>query len=81
MGVGHPLSIKMKNVHLPHPHPNGGLRDPSLEERLVLPLCFAAVVVELSKWRTPPGAAVRDGSSGVVFLLPWLRTSVKRGVY
>ena len=24
-GVGQPLSIKLKNVHLPHPHPNGGL--------------------------------------------------------
>ena len=24
MGFGQPLSMKLKNVHLPHPHPNGG---------------------------------------------------------
>ena len=23
MGFGQPLSMKLKNVHLPHPHPNG----------------------------------------------------------
>ena len=37
MGVGQPLSMKLKNVHLPHPHPKGGFWDPSLGGGLVLP--------------------------------------------
>ena len=49
MGVGQPLSMKLKNVHLPHPHPNGGFSGPSLGGGLVLPLCLAALVVGLSE--------------------------------
>ena len=37
MGVGQPLSMKLKNVHLPQPHPNNVFRDPSLGGGLVLP--------------------------------------------
>ena len=49
MGVGQPLSIKLKNVHLPHPHPNGGFGDTSLGEVLVQPLCFAVLAIGLSE--------------------------------
>ena len=45
----------------------------------MLSLSLAAVMVALSKARTPPDEAVRDVSSGVVFLMSWLTTSVKRG--
>ena len=48
MGVGQPLSRKLKNVHLPHPHPNGGFSEPSLGGGLALPHCLAAMVVGLS---------------------------------
>ena len=37
IGIGQPLSMKLKNVHLPHPHPNGGF---SLAGGLVLLLCL-----------------------------------------
>ena len=71
--------MKLKNVHLPHPQPNGGFLDPSLGGGLVLSLCLAAVIAELSKGRILPNAAVRDVSSGVVCLLSWLETSAKIG--
>ena len=45
MGVGQPLSMKLKNVHLPHPHPNGGFRDPSLGVGLVVLSLFLAVIM------------------------------------
>ena len=52
MGVGQPLSMKPRNVHLPHPHPKGGFSDPSLGVGLVvLSLCLASLVVELSETR------------------------------
>lgn len=37
MGFGQPLSMKLKNVQLPHPHPNG---DFSLTGLLALLLCL-----------------------------------------
>ena len=45
IGVGQPLSMKLKNVHLPHPHPNGGLSDSFLGGGVVLSLFLAAIVV------------------------------------
>ena len=48
MGIGQPLSIKLKNVHLPQPHPNGGFSGPSLGGGLVLPL-LAPLAVGLSE--------------------------------
>ena len=52
MGVGQPLSMKPRNVHLPHPQPKGGFSDPSLGVGLVvLSLCLASLVVELSETR------------------------------
>ena len=58
MGVGQPLSMKLKNVHLPHPHPNGGFSDSSLGGELVLPLCIAALALGLSVVSTPAGVGV-----------------------
>ena len=78
MGVGQPLSMKLKNVHLPHPHPNGVFREPSFGGRPVLSLCFAALVVGLSEVTTTCGARVRDVRSVVAF---WVRTSTESGVY
>ena len=48
MGVGQPLSIKLKNVHLPHPHPNGGLWDVSFGRVPVLFLCLAELLARFS---------------------------------
>ena len=45
----------------------------------MLSLSLAVVMVALSKGRTPPDEAVRDVSSGVVFLVSWLTTSVMKG--
>ena len=45
MGVGQPLSMKLINVHLPHPHPNGGFCDSSLGGGLVLLSLFLAVIM------------------------------------
>ena len=67
MGVGQPLSMKLKNVHLLQPHPNGVFCEPSLGERPVLSLCFAALVVGLSEGDTAGGARARDVPSVVVF--------------
>ena len=44
MGVGQPLSMKLKNVHLPHPHPNGSFCDPSRGGGLVVLSLLLAVV-------------------------------------
>ena len=57
MGVGQPLSRKLKNVHLPQPHPNGGFLDPSLGGGVVLSLRIAALVVGLSEVSTQAVAA------------------------
>ena len=46
MGVGQALSVKLKNVHLPNPHPNGGFWG---GKGLVLLLCLAALVARLPK--------------------------------
>ena len=45
MGVGQPFSIKLRNVHLPHPHPNGGLSDSFHGGGVVLALFLAVTVV------------------------------------
>ena len=44
MGVGQPFSMKLKNVHLPHPHPNGCFLDISVEVSLVLPFSLGLQV-------------------------------------
>ena len=48
MGVGQPLSMKLKNVHLPHPHPKGGFSVPSLGGGVVLAVHIAALALGLS---------------------------------
>ena len=73
MGVGQPLSMKLKKVHLPHPHPNGGF---SLGGGVVL-LHIATLALGLSVVMTPSGVGVGDVSSGVVFL-SLLGTSTER---
>ena len=78
MGVGQPLSMKLKNVHLPHPQPNGSFLELSLGGRLGPSFCFAALVVGLSEVTTAGGARARDVPSVVAF---WVRTSMERGVY
>jgi len=40
------MTMKVKNVHLPHPHPKGGFSDPLLEGGM---LCIGALVVKLSE--------------------------------
>ena len=75
MGVGQPLSMKLKNVHLPHPHPNGVFRDTSLGGGLVQALCFITLSVGFSKVATSSGAPESDVPCGVV-LLSWVRISV-----
>ena len=64
--------MKLKNVHLPHPHPNGGFWDPSLGGGLVLSstLRLGELVIGIA------GAAVRDVSV-VAFLSSWVRISAK----
>ena len=48
-GFGHPPLMKLKNVHLPHPQPNGGFWDPSLwEEELGQGLTLAPSEVNTS---------------------------------
>ena len=49
MGVGHPLSMKEKKVHLPHPHPKGGFWDTSLGGQPEVLLCFVELPVWLSE--------------------------------
>ena len=77
MGVGQPLSMKLKNVHLPHPHPNGGFSDSSLGRQLVLPVHIAALALRLSVVSTPAGLGVLEVPSEVV-LLSLLGTSTCR---
>ena len=78
MGVGQPLSMKLKNVHLPHPHPNGGFCDPSLGGGLVLLLCLAALVVWLSEASILAVVAAVDVPSEVVMLLYWIVSSAEK---
>ena len=54
MGVGQPFSMKLKNVHLPHPQPNGCLSDTSLGRGLVVLLHFVVLAVRHSGVSTPP---------------------------
>ena len=68
MGVGQPLCMKLKNVHLPHPHPNGGF---SIGEGLILHLSFAAMVEGL------PASAGAVSFGSWTFLVSWLRTSAE----
>ena len=63
-GVGQPLSMKLKNVHLPHPHPNGGFADPLLGKGMALLL-----VAGLSKVTTPAIATARDVPCGLMCCL------------
>ena len=74
MGVRQPLSMKLKNVHLPHPHPNGGF---SLGGRLVLSseLHLAELVVGISE--VIAGVAAR-AVPVVVFLSSWGGISANR---
>ena len=51
MGVGQPLSMKLKNVHLPHPQPNGDFLHRTFGGGLVLPLGLTALRVGLSESR------------------------------
>jgi len=44
--------MKVKNVHLPHPHPKGGFSDQLLEGEMKLLLCIGALVVKLSEVRS-----------------------------
>ena len=81
MGVGQPLSMKLKNVHLPHPHPNGGFCDPSLGGGLVLLLCLAALVVWLSEGRKLAVVASVDVSFKVVLLLYWIVSSAEKRIH
>ena len=72
MGVRQPLSMKLKNVHLPHPHPNGGF---SLGGRLVLSseLHLAELVVS----EVITGAAAARDFPMVVLLSSWVGISAK----
>ena len=81
MGVGQPLSMKLKNVHFPHPHPNGDFCDPALEGGLVLPLCLAALVVWQSEVSTPAVVAAVNVPSEVVVLLYWLANSAEKRIH
>ena len=58
MGVGQPRSMKLKNVHLPHPHPNGGFSDSSLGRVMVLPVHIVVLALGLSVVSTPAGLEV-----------------------
>ena len=94
MGVGQPLSMKLKNVHLPHLHPNGSFWDTSLGGGLVL-LPSGSVSVSSSfshtgsklslveglvlPWYLAAVALLAAASAGVV-MLSWVRTSVERGI-
>ena len=80
MGVGQPLSMKLKNVHLPHPQPNGSFREPSIGGSPVFSLRFAAPVVVLSEIITAGGALARDILPVGTFLDTWIKTSTERGV-
>ena len=53
--------MKLKNVHLPQPHPNGSLSDTSLGRGLVVLLHFVVLTVGLSGVSTPPVTGGRDG--------------------
>ena len=53
MGVGQPLSMKLKNVHLPHPHPKGGFSVPSLGGGVVLAVHIVALALGLSVVSAP----------------------------
>ena len=68
--------MKLKNVHLPHPHPNGGFCDSSLGGGLVLSsaLHLGELVVGISE--VIASAAARDVSV-VAFLSSWVRISAK----
>jgi len=48
IGFGQPIVMKVKNMHLPHPHPKGGFSDLLVEGRMVLLLCVGALVVRAS---------------------------------
>ena len=69
--------MKLKKVHLPHPHPNGGFSNPSLGGGPVLPLSLAAQRVELSEVSTLFGTAATDVPSGIVLLL----ASAEKGIH
>ena len=76
MGVGQPLCMKLKNVHLPPPHPNGGF---SVGEGLILlHLCFAAMVEVFSEITSSAGATAGAVSFGSwIILMSWLGISAE----
>ena len=59
MGVGQLLSMKLDNVHFPHPHPNGRLSDSIFGGSVVLSLFLAAIVVGRSDVTTAGGFFVK----------------------
>ena len=65
MGVGQLLSMKLKNVHLPHPHPNGGLSDSFHGEGVGLALFLAATVVGRSEVTTAGSARDAEGGAHI----------------
>ena len=81
MGVGQPLSMKLKNVHLLHPHPNGGFCDPPLGGGLVLLLCLVALVVWLTEGRKLAVVAAVDVPFEVVLLLYWIVNSAEKRIH
>ena len=70
--------MKLKNVYLPHPQPNGGFRDFSLGGGLISPLCSDAMVVGFSEVRTLAGVAAL---SKVELLLFWPQSSAEKKEY
>ena len=75
MGVGHPLSMKLKNVHLLHPHPNGSSSDSLLGRVLVLVLRFVAQAVGFSGASTPPVTGGRDRGKGLQNMYTYTRNN------
>ena len=72
MGVGQPLSMKLKNVHSPQPHPNGCFLDVSVEVSLLLSFSLG-LQASLAVVVTPFDVV----ASGVIFL-SCVSTSVER---
>ena len=69
--------MKLKNVHLPHPHPNGGFWDSSLGGRLVLSSVLHFVELVVGGCEMITGAAAAREFPVVVFLSSWVGISTK----
>ena len=94
MGVGQPHAMKLKNVHLPHPHPNGGFLDSSLggaSSRVSLctdsksllggKLVLPLCLAALVVVLSEVSAPHVVAASDVPSGVVFLRTSTKRGAY